>query len=139
MSFGRMSHVARVQIVYLCVRTFLLSLILSIDNSLQYTYISLVYQCLQLSFFAIVCYFLSSGKYGSHLYVWDWNERTIKQTIDLGMGTIPLEIRFMHDPDQTQGFVGCALNSTVVRFFQNEVSVRYICYDTVFSHIRCAL
>ncbi|PFX13462.1 selenium-binding protein 1-like isoform X1 [Stylophora pistillata] len=59
-------------------------------------------------------------KYGSHLHVWDWNERTIKQTLDLGMGTIPLEIRFMHDPDQTQGFVGCALKSTIVRFFQNE-------------------
>ena len=67
--------------------------------------------------------------------MWDWNERTIKQTIDLGMGTIPLEIRFMHDPDQTQGFVGCALNSTVVRFFQNEVSVRYIYVTTQFSLI----
>ena len=41
--------------------------------------------------------------------------------MDLGVGTIPLEIRFLHDPDQEQGFVGCALGSTVVRFFKNEV------------------
>ena len=65
---------------------------------------------------------LSSGKYGSHLHVWDWTSRTIQQTIDLGAGTIPLELRFLHDPAQTQGFVGCALSSTVVRFFKNEVS-----------------
>ena len=65
---------------------------------------------------------LSPGKYGSHLHVWDWTKRTIQQTIDLGVGTIPLETRFLHDPDQTQGFVGCTLSSTVVRFFQIEVS-----------------
>ena len=54
--------------------------------------------------------------------MWDWSSRTIQQTIDLGAGTIPLELRFLHDPDQAQGFVGCALSSTVVRFFKNEVS-----------------
>lgn len=61
-----------------------------------------------------------AGKYGSRLHVWDWTTRTMQQTLDLGVGTIPLEIRFLHDPDQPQGFVGCALGSTIVRFFQNE-------------------
>ena len=61
------------------------------------------------------------GLYGSRLHVWDWTKRTLKQTIDLGVGTIPLEIRFLHNPDQPQGFTGCALSSTIVRFFQNEV------------------
>ncbi|XP_068711442.1 methanethiol oxidase-like [Montipora foliosa] len=61
-----------------------------------------------------------AGKYGSRLHVWDWTTRTIEQTLDLGVGTIPLEIRFLHDPNQTQGFVGCALGSTIVRFFRNE-------------------
>ena len=65
------------------------------------------------------------GKYGSRLHVWDWTKRTMQKTIDLGVGTIPLEIRFLHDPDQAQGFVGCALSSTVVRFFKNAVSLRY--------------
>ena len=63
----------------------------------------------------------SPGKYGSRLNVWDWTTRTIQQTIDVGAGSIPLEIRFLHDPNQAQGFVGCALSSKVVRFFKNEV------------------
>lgn len=57
--------------------------------------------------------------------MWDWTTRTIQQTLDLGVGTVPLEIRFLHDPDQPQGFVGCALSSTVVRFFKNEVSQQH--------------
>jgi len=64
---------------------------------------------------------LSLGKYGSHLHVWDWTSRTIQQTIDLGVGTIPLEIRFLHNPEEPQGFTGCALSSTIVRFFKNQV------------------
>ena len=44
--------------------------------------------------------------------------------LDLGAGTIPREIRFLHDPDQAQGFVGCSLSSTVVKFFKNEVGER---------------
>lgn len=63
---------------------------------------------------------VETGKYGSRLHVWDWTTHALKQTIDLGVGTIPLEIRFLHDPDQPQGFTGCALSSTIVRFFQNE-------------------
>ena len=42
----------------------------------------------------------------------------------LGTETIPREIRFLHDPDQAQGFVGCSLSSTVVKFFKNEVGER---------------
>lgn len=64
---------------------------------------------------------VTAGLYGSRLHVWDWTKRTLMQTIDLGVGTIPLEIRFLHNPDQPQGFTGCALSSTIVRFFQNEV------------------
>lgn len=73
-----------------------------------------------------------SGKYGSHLHVWDWTSRTIQQTIDLGMGTIPLEIRFLHDPRQPQGFTGCALSSTIVRFFKNQARFRKIYIKKLF-------
>ena len=66
--------------------------------------------------------FILENRLGTRLHVWDWNERTLKQSIDLGPGTIPLEIRFLHDPEEAQGFVGCALSSTIVRFFKNEVS-----------------
>ncbi|XP_064653208.1 methanethiol oxidase-like isoform X2 [Lineus longissimus] len=62
---------------------------------------------------------VEAGKYGSELFVWDWEKHTIKQTINLGPdGLIPLEIRFMHDPLRSEGFVGCALSSTVFRFHQ---------------------
>ena len=56
--------------------------------------------------------------------MWDWKTKTLEQTLDLGAGTIPLEIRFLHDPNEAQGFVGCALGSTIVRFFKNEVGER---------------
>jgi len=61
---------------------------------------------------------LAAGRYGTHLNVWDWTTRKLMQRIDLGdEGIMPLEIRFMHDPKQPQGFVGCALNSIVYRFY----------------------
>jgi hypothetical protein len=42
----------------------------------------------------------------SKLYVWNWKEHTLRQTIDLGAdGAIPLEIRFAHEPSATWGFV----------------------------------
>jgi selenium-binding protein 1 len=57
---------------------------------------------------------VKAGKYGRHLHFWDWKERRIAKSIDLGeAGLIPLEVRFHHDPDSTHGFVGAALSSTV--------------------------
>lgn len=57
---------------------------------------------------------VKAGKYGQHLQFWDWSQRRITQSIDLGSdGMIPLEVRFQHDPDSTQGFVGAALSSAV--------------------------
>lgn len=42
----------------------------------------------------------------SKLYVWDWKEHTLRQSIDLGAdGMIPLEIRFAHEPSATWGYV----------------------------------
>lgn len=61
------------------------------------------------------------GLYGSKIHVWDWQERTLKQTLELGEeGMIPLEVRFLHDPNAAEGFVGCALSSTVFRFFKTS-------------------
>jgi selenium-binding protein 1 len=57
---------------------------------------------------------VKAGKYGQQLHFWDWKAREIKQTIDLGgEGLIPLEVRFHHNPDSTQGFVGAALSSAI--------------------------
>ena len=60
---------------------------------------------------------VEAGKYGSRLHFWDWKERRIAKTIDLGAdGRIPLEVRFLHDPESRHGFVGAALSSTMWHF-----------------------
>jgi methanethiol oxidase len=57
---------------------------------------------------------VAAGKYGTRLQFWDWKERRIAQTVDLGPdGKIPLEVRFCHDPDSPHGYIGAALSSTV--------------------------
>ncbi|PIN14813.1 Selenium-binding protein [Handroanthus impetiginosus] len=62
---------------------------------------------------------VSKGLYGRHLHVYSWPEGELKQTLDLGSnGLLPLELRFLHDPDKDTGFVGCALTSNMVRFFK---------------------
>lgn len=67
---------------------------------------------------------LISGLYGHHLNVMDWTTHELIKRIDLGPdGRLPLEIRFLHDPTATEGYVGCALSSTVFRFFRAPVSV----------------
>ena len=58
-----------------------------------------------------------AGKYGQRLHFWDLERRAKIQTLDLGAdGTIPLEIRWQHDPDSLQGFVGATLSSNIIRF-----------------------
>lgn len=61
------------------------------------------------------------GHYGRRINVWDWSSHTYLQAIDLGKDSIPLEIRFLHNPDAAEGFVGCALSGTVHRFYKTEV------------------
>lgn len=63
------------------------------------------------------------GLYGSRLHVWDWSSRRKLQTIELGRdGGIPLEVRFLHQPSEAQGYVGCALSGSVFRFYRTAVS-----------------
>uniref|UniRef100_A0A3B1J3G3 Methanethiol oxidase n=1 Tax=Astyanax mexicanus TaxID=7994 RepID=A0A3B1J3G3_ASTMX len=62
-----------------------------------------------------------AGHYGQCLHVWDWNTHKHIQTLDLGEeGAIPLEIRFLHDPAAAEGYVGCALQGTVFRFYKTQ-------------------
>jgi len=56
--------------------------------------------------------------------VWDWTTHELIQRIDLGQdGLIPLEVRFLHDPNESEGYVGCALSSTVFRIYKADVSL----------------
>jgi selenium-binding protein 1 len=59
---------------------------------------------------------VKAGKYGQKIHLWDWKERKIRQSFDLGGASIPLEVRFAHDPAKALGFVGAALSSTMWRF-----------------------
>lgn len=63
----------------------------------------------------------ADGLYGNSLHVWDWDSHRYMQELKLGdEGAIPLEIRFLHNPRAAEGFVGCALASSIYRFFKNE-------------------
>jgi len=65
---------------------------------------------------------MNTGHYGRHLNVWDWTTHEMSQRIDLGPdGKIPLEVRFLHDPDESEGYVCCALSSTVFRIYKTDV------------------
>jgi methanethiol oxidase len=57
---------------------------------------------------------VKAGKYGQSIHFWDWKERTLVKSFDLGSdGMIPLEVRFHHDPNSTHGFVGAALSGVM--------------------------
>ena len=62
---------------------------------------------------------VKAGRYGRRLNFWDWADRKLIQTIDLGdAGLIPLEVRFHHDPASAHGFVGAALSSAIWHYFK---------------------
>jgi selenium-binding protein 1 len=66
---------------------------------------------------------VAAGKYGRKLHFWDLEQRTKTQTIDLGdEGWIPLELRWQHNPDSAQGFVGATLSSNIIRFRRDNGS-----------------
>jgi selenium-binding protein 1 len=66
---------------------------------------------------------VGAGRYGSRLHFWNLSERRLDQTVDLGeTGLVPLEMRWLHDPDADEGFVGAALSSTMWRFHRRNGS-----------------
>lgn len=65
----------------------------------------------------------AATRYGSCLHVWDWKDKKLSHSINLGQeGLIPLEIRFAHNPESDYGFVGCALSSNVVLLRKDPTS-----------------
>ena len=64
---------------------------------------------------------VEKGSYGHHIHFWDFENKSIEKSIDLGKeGMIPLEARFLHDPNSTHGFVGAALSSNIFHWFKDE-------------------
>lgn len=58
--------------------------------------------------------------YGKSLYFWDWKEKKLLKKENLGEGALPLEIRFLHNPDSSHGFVNCALSSSIYHFYKDQ-------------------
>lgn len=67
---------------------------------------------------------VQAGRYGRRLHFWNLAERRLEQTVDLGEnGLIPLEVRWLHDPEAEEGFVGAALSSTMWHFHRENGAV----------------
>jgi methanethiol oxidase len=63
---------------------------------------------------------VGKGRYGQRIHFWNLAERRLEQTIDLGeQGLVPLEIRWLHEPEAEEGFIGAALSSVMWRFSRN--------------------
>ncbi len=63
---------------------------------------------------------VAAGNYGRKIHFWDWRQRELVQSIDMGEeGNIPLEVRFHHDPDSTHGYVGAALATNMWHFYKD--------------------
>jgi selenium-binding protein 1 len=64
---------------------------------------------------------VEAGNYGHELQFWNWEERTVEQTLDLGEeGMIPLEVRFLHSPEHAHGFVNAALSSNIFHYWKRD-------------------
>ncbi|XP_076240522.1 methanethiol oxidase [Calliopsis andreniformis] len=64
--------------------------------------------------------------YGRSLNFYSWSEKKLKQVVNLGDdGIAPLEVRFLHDPKASEGFVGCAVTSTIYRFYKPPKSLEW--------------
>ncbi|MCL7416809.1 MAG: selenium-binding family protein [Halalkalicoccus sp.] len=64
---------------------------------------------------------VEADKYGHRLHFWNWGDKTVEQTIDLGEeGLVPLEVRFLHSPEATHGYVNAALSSNIFHFFEDR-------------------
>jgi selenium-binding protein 1 len=64
---------------------------------------------------------VQAGRYGQRIHFWNLERRELTQTIDLGPnGLVPLELRWLHDPEAEQGFVGAALSSVMYRFYRDN-------------------
>src|SRR5262249_28781292 len=57
---------------------------------------------------------VEADRYGHRIHFWNLEARTLDQSVDLGEnGMLPFEVRWLHDPDSEEGFVGAALSSVM--------------------------
>jgi selenium-binding protein 1 len=64
---------------------------------------------------------VAAGKYGHHVHFWDFAGKRIEKSVDLGEeGMIPLEVRFLHDPASSHGYVAATLSSNIFHYYEDE-------------------
>ena len=64
---------------------------------------------------------VGAGRYGQRLHFWNLGEKRLEQTIDLGdQGLVPLEVRWLHNPESDNGFVGATLSSNIFRWYRSN-------------------
>jgi selenium-binding protein 1 len=64
---------------------------------------------------------VAAGLYSRQIDLWDWQERKLVQSIDLGEeGLVPLEVRFLHDPDQAKAYIAAALSSNLFCLYRQN-------------------
>lgn len=63
------------------------------------------------------------GEYGQQVHIWDWEKRTLKQSITVNgpAGITPFEIRFLHNPEKPHAFFLTAIGSAVYHLYHDEV------------------
>ncbi|XP_032090148.1 methanethiol oxidase-like [Thamnophis elegans] len=64
--------------------------------------------------------FLRKDYFGRHLNVWDWTSHCLVESIDMGEDSMPLVVRFLHDPDSSHGFVSCCFNGSIHHIYKEE-------------------
>ena len=64
---------------------------------------------------------VGKNKYGRQIHFWNFEKKSIVNSVHLGEeGFIPLEVRFLHDPDSSHGFLGATLSSNVFHWHKNS-------------------
>jgi selenium-binding protein 1 len=64
---------------------------------------------------------VEAGKYGHRVSVWNWETQKVIQTLDLGEeGMVPLEIRFLHNPEAAEAYTGATLSSNIFRIYERD-------------------
>ena len=60
-------------------------------------------------------------KYGRRLHIWDFEKKKPVESMYLGEdGLVPLEVKFLHDPNSSHGFCGAALSTNVIHFWKSK-------------------
>ena len=69
-----------------------------------------------------------TGYYGSKIHLWNWRERKLEESIDLGLvyGALAMEVRFFHNPNAPHAYVVTGVGSAIFHVTRNEVTVVFI-------------